>query len=66
MFLGLTSYYCHFIPNFVSLVSPLTDLTNDDDQMLRAGPILLALDFPKPLLVQTNASESVVTISIKK
>ncbi|XP_071061873.1 uncharacterized protein [Pseudochaenichthys georgianus] len=33
-FLGLTSYYCRFIPNFSTIASPLTDLTRDSQPLM--------------------------------
>ncbi|KAJ8401284.1 hypothetical protein AAFF_G00385150 [Aldrovandia affinis] len=76
-FMGFTSYYQRFIPNFASLASPLTDLTKSrlPDQVewtetaeklfqaLCLGPVLVTPDFSKTLLVQTDASETGVVLS---
>ena len=72
-FVGLTSYYWRFIPHFISLASPLTDLTRDRlpawteetekafhdlKVTLFSGHVMVALDFVKPLVVQSDVSET--------
>uniref|UniRef100_A0A803JIM9 Gypsy retrotransposon integrase-like protein 1 n=1 Tax=Xenopus tropicalis TaxID=8364 RepID=A0A803JIM9_XENTR len=74
-FLGLTSYYRRFIPDFATIASPLTDLTKAKapvvvrwsteaeeafvklKEALCAHPVLVAPDFRKGFIVQTDASD---------
>lgn len=72
-FVGTVSWYRRFIPNFASLVKPLTDLLKKDrkfhwsqeceesfrkaKECLVAAPILTCPDFSKPFVVQTDASD---------
>lgn len=71
-FLGMSSWYRRFIPNFSSIVVPLTTLTkkniswnwtSDCDaafqtikEALVTAPILTCPDFDKPFTLQTDAS----------
>lgn len=64
-FVGLTSYYRRIISHFAFLASPLTDLTEemekafqDQKGALCSGPMLVTPDFSKPLVVQTDVSET--------
>lgn len=70
---GMASWYRRFIPNFSSLMSPLTRLTeknqrfrwddtcedalNNIKQILVKAPILACPDFTKPFIVETDASD---------
>lgn len=70
--MGLTSYYQRFIPHFASLASPLRsdqELSARPDDVDRgafqdlkralcSGPVLVTPDFSKPLVVQTDVSET--------
>lgn len=71
-FLGMTGWYRKFVPNFSTLVAPLTKLThknvpyvwtedceksfNHIKNSLISAPILTCPDFTKPFVLQTDAS----------
>ena len=71
-FIGLASWYRRFVPNFSTLIAPLTELTkknvkfiwNDNcdnafttiKQLLVSAPILSCPDFSRPFVLQTDAS----------
>lgn len=71
-FLGMASWYRRFVPNFSSIVAPLTRLTgkrtpfiwtDDCDQAFKiirdklvSAPILTCPDFTRPFSLQTDAS----------
>ena len=71
-FLGLTGYYGQFIPKSATLAAPLTrksapiqmQWTEECDhafnklkQQLCSAPVLSSLDFSRPFVLQTDASE---------
>ena len=71
-FLGLASYYCRFIPNFVKTAGPLYTLTKKDvefawtpqsqivfeklKKLLTSAPVLAFPDFSVPFILETDAS----------
>ena len=71
-FLGMASWYRRFVPNFSTIVAPLTNLTrkhvkfnwtNECDQAFKtirdklvSAPILTCPDFTRPFILQTDAS----------
>lgn len=71
-FLGMASWYRRFVPNFASIVAPLTRLTQkkvkfnwaQDSELafntikdhLVSAPILTCPDFSRPFILQTDAS----------
>jgi hypothetical protein len=73
-FLGLTGYYCRFIPNFSKIVKPITGLLKNDVKfdwsskcneafeqlkvLLTTAPVLAQLDIEKPFGVYCDASSS--------
>ncbi|WVZ70538.1 hypothetical protein U9M48_019198 [Paspalum notatum var. saurae] len=54
-FLGLTGYYRKFIRNYGMLARPLTQLLKKG--ALVQAPVLAILDFSKPFIVETDASD---------
>lgn len=72
-FLGMTSWYRRFIPNFASLVSPISSLLRkgapfvwSEDcnssfetikEKLVSSPVMSCPDFEKPFVIQTDASD---------
>ncbi|CAF3677799.1 unnamed protein product [Rotaria socialis] len=75
-FIGMTSYYRRFIPNFSELSAPITDLTKKNAkfnwtdthetaflklrQQLAETPILIFPDFNQPFSLQVDASTKAV------
>lgn len=71
-FVGMASWYRRFVPDFATIVSPLTDLTKKNctfrwtqeceeafvriKQQLVVAPILTCPDFSRPFIMQTDAS----------
>jgi len=71
-FIGLTSYYRRFVPNFSKIASPITSLTQKDKQfewgeaqeraftelkdLLTKAPILSHFDPSRETIIQTDAS----------
>lgn len=71
-FIGLTSYYRRFVPNFSKIASPITSLTQKDKQfewgeaqerafielkdLLTKAPILSHFDPARETIIQTDAS----------
>lgn len=72
-FVGMTSYYRKFIPNFADIIAPLTQLTKKNakfvwsstcdesfrriKELLVTAPILNCPDFEKPFTLHTDASD---------
>lgn len=70
---GLASWYRRFVPNFSSIISPMTNLLRKNQpfewieqcfkvlttikEHLISAPILACPDFTKPFLVQVDASD---------
>ena len=71
-FLGFTSYYCYFVPNYSSIARPLLDLIKKTtpwhwgEQQFKAfeelktrmcsSPVLTRLNFDKQFILQVDAS----------
>lgn len=71
-FVGMASWYRRFIPNFATILKPLTELTRKNvhflwtdkcqesfsaiKNCLVSAPVLTCPDFEKPFLLQTDAS----------
>ena len=75
-FLGLAGYYRHFVPRFAEIAAPLTDLTHGSQNIkiegyaleafeqikerLCSAPVLCHVDYSKPFILQTDASNIAV------
>ena len=75
-FLGSTNFYRRFIENYASIAKPLTDLLKESNPFvwsmecevafkklkscLMLPPVLAPVDFTKPFVVHTDASDSTV------
>jgi hypothetical protein len=75
-FLGSTNFYRRFIENYASIAKPLTDLLKESNPFvwntecevafkklkscLMLPPVLAPVDFSKPFVVHTDASDSTV------
>lgn len=73
-FIGMTSWYRKFIPEYASITAPLVALLkkgkrfqwNEDQeksfnkvkQILTSDPVLIRADFNKPFILQTDASDT--------
>ena len=59
----MTGYYRKFIPNYVTISLPLTDLTRKNyafgslKSELCSAPVLASPDFNQPFILQTDASD---------